>query len=110
MASEAVVVVNDENFEEEVLEGDGLVFVDFWSQTCMPCLRLAPTIDALATEFKGRVKVCKAEAPYSMESMMRAEIEAFPTMVLYKKGEEVGRIIGAYPKDHIKSVIEQNLN
>ena len=81
MASEAVSEFTDSNFEEEVIKTDLPVLVDFWAEWCMPCRMLAPTIDELATDFAGKVKVGKMDTDANRATAMKFEISSIPTIL-----------------------------
>ena len=87
MASDAVLELTDANFESEVLNADQPVLVDFWAEWCMPCRMLAPTIDELADEFKGKVKVGKVDTDANREITVKYGINAIPTVILFAGGE-----------------------
>src|SRR6476469_10884748 len=82
MASENVVEFTDENFEQEVLKSTQPVLVDFWAEWCMPCRMLAPTIDKLAKDYAGKVKVGKVDTDSNREGAMKYRIDAIPTVIL----------------------------
>lgn len=94
MASDAVLELTDANFESEVLGADMPVLVDFWAEWCMPCRMLAPTVDELATEFKGKVKVGKVDTDANREVTVKYGINAIPTIILFKDGEVIKKFVG----------------
>ncbi len=101
--------VNDENFEEEVLNSKVPVLLDVWSPTCAPCDKLAPIIVNLATKFQGRLKVGEingAEAPKVMSSY---KIRGTPTVIYFSKGEEVERVVGFRGSLYHTDFIEKEL-
>ncbi len=98
------VVLNEENFDNTV--ANGLVLVDFWATWCGPCKMLAPTIDAIATEYKDRVVVGKVDVDESEAIARRFGIMSIPTLFLFKDGEVVEKLVGY----RLKMELEQLLN
>ncbi|MEM6394503.1 MAG: thioredoxin [Planctomycetota bacterium] len=98
MASEAVVEFTDANFQSEVLESDTPVVVDFWAEWCMPCRMLAPTIDELADDYAGKVKVGKVDTDANREVAAQMSISAIPTVMVFKGGEMVKQFVGVTQK------------
>ena len=105
MSNENVVILTDSNFESEVLKSSLPVLVDFWSPTCMPCKQIAPVIDELATEYKGKVKISKANVQDAQEVSAKFGIRSIPTLMLIKNGEVIDQIIGAVPKSKIEELL-----
>ena len=98
MASANVREFTDENFEQEVLNSQTPVLVDFWAEWCMPCRMLAPTIDELAKEFAGKVKIGKVDTDSNRDVSMKFGISAIPTIILFKQGQIVRKFVGVTPK------------
>lgn len=105
MASANVVELNDENFSREVL-GDGVALVDFWSDTCVPCRMLAPTIDQIADDYAGRAKVCKFDVSASQGVPIKFGIQLIPTIILFKGGERVKQFVGMQSKKDLKAALD----
>jgi len=103
--AENVKVVTDSDFDAEVLQSDVPVVVDFWAPWCGPCRMLSPTIEELATEHEGKVKVCKANADECREKAMNYTITAIPTIMFFKDGKEVKRLVGVRRKDEYEAVL-----
>lgn len=95
------VIITKENFEQEVIKSDIPVLVDFWATWCGPCMMIAPTIEALAKEYAGKVKVCKVNVDENMELAIRYKVEAIPTLIYIKNGEVVQKSVGALDKNQI---------
>ncbi|HRP62709.1 MAG TPA: thioredoxin [Phycisphaerales bacterium] len=106
MASQTVIELTDSNFEKEVIKSDVPVLVDFWAEWCQPCRMLAPTIDQLADEYEGRVKVGKVDTDSNREVSVKFGISAIPTVILFKGGEVKKKFVGLTPKDQFKNAIE----
>ena len=101
--------ITDANFEEVVLKSDKPVMVDFWAAWCGPCRMVAPSVEALATEYAGKAKVYKVDVDSEGELAMRFGVLSIPSLVLIKGGQEVDRITGAAPKDQIAAMIDRAL-
>jgi thioredoxin 1 len=99
------IQVTDGNFEQEVLKSPVPVLVDFWAPWCGPCRAMGPIIDELATEFEGKVKICKMNVDENSASPSRFGIRAIPTLILFKDGEAVEQSTGAVSKSSIKDMI-----
>lgn len=97
------------NFEKEVLRSDEPVLIDFWAPWCMPCKIIAPAIEKLAEEMKGKVKVAKANVDESPDVATELSILNIPTLVLFKDGKEISRIIGVNTKEAIEAKIKSVL-
>ena len=97
--------VTDSNFDSEVLKSDLPVLVDFWAPWCGPCRAMGPIIDELATEFEGKVKICKMNVDENSASPSKFGIRAIPTLILFKNGEVVDQTTGAVSKSSIKDMI-----
>ena len=102
------VEVNDANFKSEVLDSDKPVIVDFWAEWCGPCRVLGPRFKELSKEMTD-IKFCKMDVDANQETAGKFGIRSIPTLLMFKKGEVVGNIIGALPKDSLKEKIEQTL-
>ena len=109
MAGNKVQELNDLNFEELVVKSDIPVLVDFSATWCGPCKAIAPLVDQLAEEFDGKVKVGKLDIDDSPGIAQRYGIRGVPTLYVFKGGEVVGKMVGAAPKQNIKSLMERAL-
>lgn len=106
MASANVSQFTDANFQAEVLQSDVPVLVDFWAEWCMPCKMLSPTIDALADEFKGRVKVGKVDTDSNRETAVKYGISAIPTVIIFKGGEVAKKFVGLQSKNDFAAALD----
>lgn len=100
----SVVHITKENFQEEVIQSDKPVLLDFWAAWCNPCRRLAPTIEQIAKEHT-EIKVCKINVSEEPELAARFQVVNIPTLLLIKKGEIVNQSIGAIPKAQILDML-----
>ena len=107
MASEQVHEFTDENFEQEVLQSDQPVLVDFWAEWCMPCKMLAPTIDEVASSFNGKAKVGKLDTDANRNVSMKYGISAIPTVLLFKDGEIAKKFVGITNKNDLEAAINE---
>jgi len=103
------VIVTDRSFQEEIVSHPGPVLLDCWAPWCGPCKAIAPVLEQLAKEYKGRIKIAKLNVDENPEISSRYAIQSIPTMLLFKNGETVNTLVGALPKheieNHIKSII-----
>ncbi len=106
MASENVQEFTDSNFEQEVLQSAQPVLVDFWAEWCMPCRMLAPTIDKLAKDYAGRVKVGKVDTDANREIAMKYRIDAIPTVILFKGGQVSQKFVGLKQEKDFKAALD----
>ncbi len=107
MAGPNTLEFTDQNFDEEVLQSDKPVLVDFWAEWCGPCKALSPVIDELATEYAGKVKVGKLNTDASRDVSVRYSISAIPTVIIFQNGEIVERFVGLKSKQDIKSALDK---
>jgi thioredoxin 1 len=103
------VAVTSENFDAEVLQSAEPVLVDFWAAWCGPCRVVAPSVEEIATEYRGKLKVVKLDVDENMEVSARYGVQSIPTLLLFKGGQPVERLIGAYPKPMIVSKIQRHI-
>lgn len=104
-----VLEFTDETFKTEVLESQDPVLVDFWAPWCGPCKMLAPTIDELAADYSGKVRVGKVNTDHSRQVAIDHQISAIPTVMIFKGGQVVERISGLQPKSQLASLLDKHL-
>jgi thioredoxin 1 len=109
MASPNIVTINSENFDREVLQSDLPVLVDFWAEWCGPCRMVAPTLDQIADEMNGKVRIAKLNVDENQEVAMKFMVSSIPTFILFKGGQAADRALGALPKAAFENLIERNL-
>ncbi len=103
------VAVTSQNFDLEVLQSKEPVLVDFWAAWCGPCRVIAPSVEEIAKEYSGKLKVVKLDVDENTEVSARYGVQSIPTLLLFKGGQPVERLIGAYPKPMILSKIQRHL-
>ena len=101
----AIVELNAQNFDKEVLQSDKPVLVDFWAAWCGPCRMLAPTIDEIAAEQSG-VKVCKVNVDNEEELAVRFGIMSIPTLLVFRDGQPIDQSLGVVPKQTILDMLK----
>src|SRR6201989_187336 len=106
MASENVVEFTDENFESGVLKSTQPVLVDFWAEWCMPCRMLSPTIEKIAKDYAGKVKVGKLDTDANRDVAMKYSIRAIPTVILFKGGEVSQKFVGLRQEKDFKAALD----
>ena len=109
MASENVQTFTDGNFEESVIKAGGPVLVDFWAEWCGPCKRLAPTVDALASDYAGKITVGKLNVDDNPNTAFKFQIRGIPALLLFKGGQVVESVVGLAPKEDLKAKIDKHL-
>jgi len=107
--SEVVCQLTDSNFDSEVINSEKPVLVDFWAVWCGPCKLITPEVEKLAEERKNDLKVGKLNVDENRDTAIKYGINSIPTLLLFKNGEVVKRLIGAMPKDKILTEISQFL-
>jgi thioredoxin 1 len=107
--SKNVFEATDANFESDVAKADKLALVDFWAEWCGPCRMLAPTIDALADEFAGKLKVFKMNVDENPETPTKFHVRGIPTVILLRNGQLVDQLVGNQPKDAFVQAIQKHL-
>lgn len=109
MASEKIQQVTDTTWEQSVLKSQTPVLVDFWAEWCMPCKRIAPSVDQLATEYDGRLTVAKMNVDENPGIPTQLGVRGIPTLMLFKGGSMVDTIVGAVDKEHIRKMVERHI-
>ena len=107
--AEGVLEFTDQNFDADVIGSDTPVLVDFWAEWCAPCKMIAPTVEALAREYEGQVRIGKLNIDENPSVPSRFGIRGIPTLMLFKKGEVAEQIVGVKPKADLKAAIDRAL-
>ncbi|MBU1299477.1 MAG: thioredoxin [Bacteroidetes bacterium] len=103
------IEVNDSNFENEVIKSDKPVLIDFWAVWCGPCKMIAPTVEEIAKEYDGKLKVCKLDVDSNPKTAMHYSIRSIPTLLIIKGGQVVEQMVGALPKRSMVDKITPHL-
>ena len=106
--SETVHALTAETWEQEVLRASGTVLIDFWAEWCGPCRKLGPVVDALASEYAGRLKVGKLDVDAHGEVAERYGVRSIPTLLFFRDGQVVEQRVGALPADELRRLIESH--
>ena len=104
-----MIHATSETWNSKVLESELPVFVDFWAEWCGPCRMVGPAVEQLSQELDGRVKVAKVNVDERPEIAARYGVRSIPSLLLFKGGREIGRTVGAAPKEAYAQFIEQTL-
>lgn len=101
----SVIVLNNDNFDSEVLKSDKPVLVDFWASWCGPCRMVSPIVDEIAEE-NDDIKVCKVNVDENQELAAKYSVMSIPTLIVFKDGKIANQMVGAKPKNHIIAMIK----
>jgi len=101
MALQSIVELSDATFDQEVLKSEQPVLVDFWAAWCGPCKALAPTVDEVAMQYAGKLKVAKMDVDRNQATAMRYGIRGIPALLVFKDGKVADQIVGYVPKETI---------
>jgi len=102
-------VVTDNDFPAVVEQGKGLVVVDFWAEWCGPCRAIAPALEQLAEEYRGRATIAKLDVDANPRSPMKFNVRSIPTLLFFRDGKHVDTVVGALPKPALDAKIQQHL-
>jgi len=103
------IEITDANFEQEVISSDVPVLIDFWAVWCAPCKMVAPIVEQIATEYRGKLKVGKLDVDNNRQTAMEYGIRSIPTLLVFAKGKVVEQIIGVVSKSHLVEKLELHL-
>jgi thioredoxin 1 len=97
---------SDDNFEQDVLKADGPVLVDFWAEWCGPCKMIAPILEEIASEYGGKIKICKMDVDANTNTAPKFGIRGIPTLIIFNNGEVAGTKVGALSKSQLSAFID----
>jgi thioredoxin 1 len=103
---ENAIKATSSSWEQDVMQADGLVLVDFWAVWCGPCQMVAPVVEEIAGEYKGKLKVVKLNTDENPDIASKYRIMGIPTLMFFKNGAAVDQVVGAVPKSQLKSKID----
>jgi len=103
------VAVTEQNFDTEVVQSPIPVLVDFWAAWCGPCRAVAPAVEEIATEYNGRLKVVKVDVDENQEISIKYGVRSIPTLLVFKNGQVVETLVGAYPKPMLLNKIKPHI-
>ena len=109
MAGHDICELSDDNFQSEILESETPALVDFWAVWCGPCKQIAPTVEALAAEYKGKLKVGKMNIDDHQITPQKYGVRSIPTLLVFKGGEVVGQIVGAVPRSKLEEELKKHM-
>ncbi|MCU0491342.1 MAG: thioredoxin [Chloroflexaceae bacterium] len=101
------IAVTDAEFDQKVLQAETPVVVDFWAPWCGPCRTIAPILDKLASEYEGRLTIAKVNTDEDSMHASKMGIQGIPTLVIFKGGKEVGRLVGAHPESTLRTSFDK---
>jgi len=108
MAGQNTIEFNDGSWDTDVLRSEVPVLVDFWAEWCGPCRQMAPTIDTVASEYAGKVKVGKLDVDSNGNTAMRYNIRSIPSILFFKDGRHIDTVVGAVPKALLERKIQEH--
>ncbi len=100
------IVLTDQSFENEVIKSDKPVLVDFWATWCAPCRMIAPALEEIAKEYDGKAKICKIDVDQNPNIASRFGIMSIPSLLFFKNGQLVDKVVGAVPKKQLVDKID----
>jgi len=106
----SATAVTDGTFQQDVLQSDEPVLVDFWATWCQPCRMVAPVVEEIASENTGKLKVLKLDVDENQNTAMQYGVSSIPTLILFKGGQPVERVVGFNPKDRLMSKLTPHLS
>lgn len=109
MASDKVLTITKDNFQTEILDAAEPALIDYWAPWCSPCRMIAPIVDEVAQEFEGKIKVGKVNVDENKEIATEYGVMSIPTLIVFKGGKAVDRVVGFKPKNELKALLEKHL-
>jgi thioredoxin 1 len=103
------VAISDNSFQSEVIDSDTPVLVDFWAEWCGPCKMIAPLLETIASEYDGSLKIAKLDVDNNPQTSMKFQVMSIPTLLLFKNGQVVEKLVGFMPKERLLSKIKPHI-
>ena len=104
--SEFITNVSDASFDQDVIQAEGPVLVDYWAEWCGPCKMIAPILEEIASEYGGKIKICKMDVDANTNTAPKFGIRGIPTLIIFNNGEVAGTKVGALSKSQLSAFID----
>jgi thioredoxin 1 len=105
----SIVHITEDTFDSEVLKSPTPILVDFWAEWCGPCKAIAPVLDQIAAEYKGRLRIAKVDVDSNQATAMRYNVRSIPMLLLFKNGNVEAQHVGLTSKDNLKKILDAKL-
>jgi thioredoxin 1 len=109
VSSDSILILDEDNFDEQIQHRETPILVDFWASWCAPCRVIAPVLEELAAEFAGRARVAKVDVDENGDLTNRFGVRSVPTLIVFCRGKVVDQVVGNVPKKHLRELIGKQL-